>query len=173
MGTGAKKSGWRPLFFYYTVVVCGWGRGNENRGKGASSLDQFDQLGVVSFDPLIPKGTMECRGEGQWLPKRVEVEDRDRTVGDCGGKRWRFEPRRRVRALAEERGPIVGRDRGRRRRKQTTKGHGRRVLGGWWIRSGDGWARIRERWRKSHELVGVEGGQSTRCWRQVWGEVLS
>ncbi len=131
LGTGAKKSGWRPLFFYYTVVVCGWGRGNENRGKGASSLDQFDQLCVVSFDPLIPKGTMECRGEGQWLPKRVEVEDRDRTVGDCGGKRWRFEPRRRVRALAEERGPIVGRDRGRRRRKQTTKGHGRWVLGVW------------------------------------------
>jgi hypothetical protein len=70
---GAKKSGWGPLFLYYPVVVCGWGRGRENRGKGASGLDQFDQLCIISFDPLIPKGTIECRGEGQWLTKRVEV----------------------------------------------------------------------------------------------------
>ncbi len=39
---GAKKSGWRPLFFYYTVIVGGGRCGEEDGGKGPSSLDQFD-----------------------------------------------------------------------------------------------------------------------------------
>jgi hypothetical protein len=42
LGVGAKKSGWRPLFLYYTVIVGGGGHGNKDGGKGPSSLDQFD-----------------------------------------------------------------------------------------------------------------------------------
>ena len=159
LGTGAKKRGWRPLFFYYTVVVCGWGRGNENRGKGASSLDQFDQLCVVSFDPLIPKGTMECRGEGQWLAKRVEIEDRGRAMRDNGGKRSGLEPSRRVGTLGGEREAVVGRGLVGRRREQAAKRHGRRMRIGWRNRSCVGCGRNGKRWGK---------GQSTRCWRQVW-----
>jgi hypothetical protein len=42
LGTGAKESGGRPFFLNYTVIVGRSGCGNTDRGKGASSLDQFD-----------------------------------------------------------------------------------------------------------------------------------
>ncbi len=86
LGAGAKKSGWRPLLFYYTLIVDGGGRGTKDGGKGPSSLDQFDQFFVVSSDPLVPEGASERRGEGKGLAKRVEIKDRCRAMSDSGGK---------------------------------------------------------------------------------------